>query len=281
MRVLRRQNEADEARAAEAEADAEAAEANAADAEAEAAEAEAKADDTTDGPATNERRTFLPGWRRTETPAATDTGPEIDTAERPAPVVAPAVAVARADEVDEADRVDRIDEADRVDDTVETDTVDERDRTEPGATGRAVTTESEIRTELWSWADAVVSVIGAGLALIGLIVLARAGINRTWYRPVVQVLDADHTAALGAAEVGAGVLLMLAGVARSRAASALVGLAIAIMGALAAIQIDEVRHELAIEEWWAWSLAGVGLLVAVVALVPPRRARVERVLETR
>ncbi|HEV7759180.1 MAG TPA: hypothetical protein VGO78_09330, partial [Acidimicrobiales bacterium] len=209
MRVLRRQNEADEARAAEA--DAEAAEANAADAEAEAAEAEAKADDTTDQPATtNERRTFLPGWRRTETPAATGTGPEVDTAERPAPVVAPAVAVAQADETDA-----------RTDDTVETATVDERDRTEPGATEGAVTTESEIRTELWSWADAVVSVIGAGLALIGLIVLARAGINRTWYRPVVHVLDADHTAALGAAEVGAGVLLMLAGVARSRAAAAL------------------------------------------------------------
>jgi hypothetical protein len=269
MRVLRRQNEADEA-----EADAEAAEANAVDAEAEAAEAEAKADDTTDEPATtNERRTFLPGWRRTETPAATDTGPEVDTVERPAPVVAPAVAVAQADDTDGT--------TDRADDTVETETVDERDSTEPGATERAVTTESEIRTELWSWADAVVSVIGAGLALIGLIVLARAGINRTWYRPVVHVLDADHTAALGAAEVGAGVLLMLAGVARSRAAAALIGLAIAIMGALAAIQIDEVRHELAIEKWWAWSLAGVGLLVAVVALVPPRRARVERVLETR
>jgi hypothetical protein len=274
MRVLRRQNEADEARAAEAEADAEAAEANAADAEAEAAEAEAEAeaDDTTDRPATNERRTFLPGWRRTEPAAEVDTGPEVDTAERPAPVVAPAVAVARADEAD--DRTD-----DRTDDTVETATVDERDRTEPVVPERAV--ESEIRTELWSWADAVVSVIGAGLALIGLVVLARAGINRTWYRPVVEVLDADHTAALGAAEVGAGVLLMLAGVARSRAAQALVGLAMAIMGALAAIQIDEVRHELAIEQWWAWLLAGVGLLVAVVALVPPRRSRVERVLETR
>jgi hypothetical protein len=275
MRVLRRQNEADEARAAEAEADAEAAESDAAEAEAEAAEAEAEADDTTDDTTdrratTNERRTFLPGWRRTDPAPETDTGPEIDTAERPAPVVAPAVAVARADETDDVARTD---------DTVETPTVDERDRTEPVVPERAV--ESEIRTELWSWADAVVSVIGAGLALIGLVVLARAGINRTWYRPVVEVLDADHTAALGAAEVGAGVLLMLAGVARSRAAQALVGLAMAIMGALAAIQIDEVRHELAIEQWWAWMLAGVGLLVAVVALVPPRRSRVERVLETR
>jgi hypothetical protein len=191
---------------------------------------------------TGERRSFLPGWRRGG----------VATEERSTGTV----------------------------ETVETDTVDDRDRTEPIAT-RPATTESEIRIERWSWADAVVSVIGAGMALVGLIALARAGIDRTWYRPVVEVLDANHTAALGAAEVGAGALLVLAGVARSRAAAALVGLAIAVMGALAAIETAEVRRELAIEEWWAWMLAGVGLLVAVVALVPPRRSRVERVLATR
>jgi hypothetical protein len=145
---------------------------------------------------------------------------------------------------------------------------------------RTARTASEVHVELWSWADAVVAVIGAGVALVGLIALARAGIDRTWYRPVVEVLDADHTAALGAAEVGAGLLLMLAGIARSRAAAAFLGLATAIIGALAAIETAEVRRELAIEQWWAWGLAGVGLLVAVVALVPPRRSRVERVLET-
>jgi hypothetical protein len=214
MRVLRRHNEVDEATPAEAEA------------------AAAEADRAPAAPATGERRSFLPGWRR----GGADT------------------------------------------DTVETAEVDERDRTEPIET-RPV--ESEIRIEHWSWADAAVAVIGAGLALVGLIALARAGIDRTWYRPVVRVLDADHTAALGAAEVGAGALLVLAGVARSRAAAALVGLAIAVMGALSAIETSEVRRELAIEEWWAWLLAGVGLLVAVVALVPPRRSRVERVVETR
>jgi hypothetical protein len=270
MRVLRRHNEADEARA------------DAAEGEAEAAEAEARDDPGAAGEAgrptaTSARRTFLPGWRRRG-----------DGGSRAGDDDAGADDSDRADDTEPVDTgsvdtepVDRADDTEPVDTgTVDTEPVDERDRTEPAET-RPVTTESEIRTELWSWADAAVSVIGAGLALVGLIVLARAGLDGTWYRPVVEVLDANHTAALGAAEVGAGVLLILAGVARSRVAAALVGLAIAIAGALAAIESSEVRRELAVEQWWAWILAGVGLLVAVVALVPPRRRRVERVLETR
>jgi len=213
-----------------------------ADTEAEAEVAEADRSATTTG----ERRSFLSGLRR----GGTDTVDTVDT-----------------DTVAERERIER-------------DRADQIDRTEPIET-RPPVTESEIRIEHYSWADAAVSVIGAGMALVGLLVLSRTGIDRTWYRPVVQVLDANHTAALGAAEVGAGALLILAGVARSRAAAALVGLAIAVMGALAAIETSEVRRELAIEDWWAWLLAGVGLLVAVVALVPPRRSRVERVFETR
>jgi len=216
-----------------------------ADTEAEAEVAEADRSATTTG----ERRSFLSGLRR----GGTDTVDTVDTVD--------------TDTVAERERIER-------------DRADQIDRTEPIET-RPPVTESEIRIEHYSWADAAVSVIGAGMALVGLLVLSRTGIDRTWYRPVVQVLDANHTAALGAAEVGAGALLILAGVARSRAAAALVGLAIAVMGALAAIETSEVRRELAIEDWWAWLLAGVGLLVAVVALVPPRRSRVERVFETR
>jgi hypothetical protein len=223
------------------------AEAEAADARAEAAEAKAEADDAE--ARASDRRTIFPAWRRS--------GAAVD--EQPAPAAATTT-------------------------TVDDDTARPGDEpTEPmdRPTPRAVQTESEVHVELWSWADAVVAVVGAALALVGLIALARAGIDRTWYRPVVEVLDADHTAALGAAEVGAGLLFMLAGIARSRAAAAFLGLATAIIGALAAIETAEVRRELAIEQWWAWGLAGVGLLVAVVALVPPRRSRVERVLETR
>ena len=47
------------------------------------------------------------------------------------------------------------------------------------------------------------------------------------------------------------------------------------------LETEGVRHtELAIEESWAWMLAGVGLLVVLVTLVPPRRRRVERLVES-
>ena len=162
---------------------------------------------------------------------------------------------------------------DGVDDRAERDA---RDR-EPVSTMHR---ESEVVVDQWSFADAVVAIIGAGLALVGALVLVRTGIDRTWFRPVETVADADHTPLLGALEVGAGVLLMLTAAARSRALPALTGLAIAVAGALAAIEHNEVSRELAIEENWAWMLAGLGLLVSIVSLVPPRRRRVERLVES-
>lgn len=161
------------------------------------------------------------------------------------------------------------------------DTVEHREPTPtPTPTASTTTRESEIVTEHWSVADAIVAVIGAGFALVGALVLIRTGVDRSWFRPVEEVADMKHTPLLGAIELGGGVLLMLAAASRSRALPAICGLGIAVAGALAAIQNDEVVRELAIEERWAWFVAGVGLLVAIVALAPPRRRRVERLVES-
>jgi hypothetical protein len=62
--------------------------------------------------------------------------------------------------------------------------------------------------------------------------------------------------------------------------AALIGLATVVVAVLAAIESAEPHSELAIGGWWAWLLAAWGLIVAVVALVPSRRGRVERVVET-
>lgn len=159
------------------------------------------------------------------------------------------------------------------------DGVDDRTEREP-VTTTTMHREREVVVDQWSFADAVVAIIGAGLALVGALVLVRTGIDASWYRPVETVADATHTPLLGALEVGAGVLLMLTAAARSRALPALAGLALAVAGALAAIEYAEVSRELAIEESWAWMLAGVGLLVSIVSLVPPRRRRVERLVES-
>ncbi|HEX8804006.1 MAG TPA: hypothetical protein VF743_07425 [Acidimicrobiales bacterium] len=197
-------------------------------------------------------------------PGTTEAEEEADEAERRRPSVFPTRVQPRRERVDD-DRptvpTGRVDDTDRMDGT-------NRDLT-PGPTG-------EIVVRRWSWADAVVALIGAGITLIGVVAMTRAGVDSSWYRPRVEVLDAQHTALLGAIEAGVGALLMLTAVFRLRILSTLIGLGMVVAGAYAAIESGELYRELAIEDWWALSAAGVGVLVVLLGLAP-RRARVERV----
>jgi hypothetical protein len=111
---------------------------------------------------------------------------------------------------------------------------------------------------------------GAALAVVGAVALVRTGIDGTWFRPRVEVLDADHTALLGAVEIGAGLLLLLAGLTGKRAPVAIVGLAIALGATAMAIEPEELQRELAIERWWAWTLAAAGVVLTLGTLQAPR-----------
>jgi hypothetical protein len=111
---------------------------------------------------------------------------------------------------------------------------------------------------------------GAALAVAGAVAMLRAGADDTWYRPRVEVLDADHTALLGAVELGAGILLLLAGLLRVRVLVAVLGLAMAVSATAAAIDPAELQRELAIERWWAWTLVGVGVVLTLASLQVPR-----------
>jgi hypothetical protein len=115
-------------------------------------------------------------------------------------------------------------------------------------------------------------VVGASLAVVGLIALLRAGVDGTWFRPLVEVLEADHTALLGALEIGAGVLLVLVGLTGSRIPVAVLGLALALGATALAIEPDELQRELAIEPWWAWTLAAAGAVLVLAALHAPRES---------
>src|SRR5262245_55958904 len=97
----------------------------------------------------------------------------------------------------------------------------------------------------WSVGSAVAAIVGAAYAVIGLIGLIRAGIDESWYRPVVQVLDANHTPLLAALEVGGGVLLLVAAASRSRSLAALLGLAMVVAGVVAAVQTEDLARQLA------------------------------------
>jgi hypothetical protein len=114
---------------------------------------------------------------------------------------------------------------------------------------------------------------GAAVAVVGAVAAMRAGLDATWYRPRVKVLDADHTALLGAVEIGAGLLLLLAGLTGSRVMVALLGLAMALGATALVIEPEELQRELAIETWWASTLAAAGVVVTVAALQAPRQRR--------
>jgi hypothetical protein len=114
---------------------------------------------------------------------------------------------------------------------------------------------------------------GAALAVVGSVALLRTGIDGTWFRPQIEVLDADHTALLGALEIGAGLLLLLAGLMGSRVAVAILGLAMALGATAMAIEPEGLQRELAIESWWAWTLAAAGVVLTLAALQAPRERR--------
>jgi len=114
---------------------------------------------------------------------------------------------------------------------------------------------------------------GAALTVVGCVVLIRTGVDGTWFRPRVEVLDADHTALLGVLEIGVGLVILLGGLTGSRVLVAMLGLAMALGATAIAIEPEELQRELAIERWWAWTLAAVGVVLALSAVQAPLERR--------
>lgn len=134
----------------------------------------------------------------------------------------------------------------------------------------------------WDLSSIAAVVLGGALAVVGIVVLIRTGLDETWFSPEVEVLDADHTALLGGIEIGAGALLMLLGLAGSRILVAMAGIASALVATAAAVEPEELARELAIESWWAWVLAGAGVVLTLLALQEPRtRPRPGTVIDVR
>lgn len=126
------------------------------------------------------------------------------------------------------------------------------------------------RSSVWRFdpAAVVAALFGIGLLLFGLIALVRAGTGGDWATPVVSVAGFAHTATLGAIEIGAGLMMLIAAFSGSRAFATFVATVIGVGAFVAAVQSDSF-DQLAVESSFAWVVV-VGALVVILAeaLVP-------------
>jgi lysylphosphatidylglycerol synthetase-like protein (DUF2156 family) len=135
----------------------------------------------------------------------------------------------------------------------------------------------EVRASRWDLGSVLATAAGVVLIVIGALALARTGIDRTWYDPVDQVLGNDHTALLGAIELGVGIVLVLAGLAGARALAGLVAVVVGAAATVAAIEPGSVERELAIEQEWAIAMAVGGFVLAAIIIVSRERTQAHRV----
>ena len=129
---------------------------------------------------------------------------------------------------------------------------------------REVVTDADesVKTTERTWTFApgqlVSLVVGIGFVAVGLLAMVRAGIDGSFDTPVVEVLGVTHTAWLGLAEVGLGVLLILAGTgAWGRPLSVILGVAMVIAGVLIGAAPEEMPAELGVEADFGWALASL------------------------
>jgi len=152
--------------------------------------------------------------------------------------------------VDRGDRVDRTDHAEVVD--------------APAST--------TVRERSWTFAPGqlVSFAAGAALVVVGFIALLRAGVDASLAQPTVDVLGFSHTAWLGIAEIGLGLLLLLAGSgAWGRPLSVLLGAAAVIAGVLILAEPGQMPEELGLERDFGWPLIALGAVVALASMALP------------
>jgi hypothetical protein len=143
------------------------------------------------------------------------------------------------------------------------------------------TAADTVRERRWDMAPGqIVSlIVGVGFVALGLVAVLRAGFDGSLAEPVVDVLGFTHTAWLGLAEIGLGLLLMLAGSTMAgRSLSVLLGALMVIAGVLVVAVPEDLPGELGLEKDFGMPLIMVGAIVALAALVLPawRTHRVDR-----
>jgi len=148
-------------------------------------------------------------------------------------------------------------------DVVEADDIRSETRT---ATSRVVVSPGQV----------IAGVLGLIVAIIGVITVARAGIDSSMNDPVVRAAGFNQSALLGAIEVGLGLLLILG--ALSYAARGLiigVGVIMVLGGVFIGAASSEILHDIGTVHSTGWAIMVAGI-IAIVAGSLGRIVRTQR-----
>ena len=126
-------------------------------------------------------------------------------------------------------------------------------------------TESQTR---FAPGQVVHAMIGVFLVVLGIISMARGDLSGDLTATTFDVLGITHNAAIGIAELAAGVLLLLAAAGSlGRFLGVIVGLALVVIGALL-VSDDGMVADLGTETALGWLAIALGGVAALVGLIP-------------
>jgi hypothetical protein len=110
--------------------------------------------------------------------------------------------------------------------------------------------------------------IGLVLAIVGVVAIAKAGIDSSLDRPMVDVLGMQQSAIVGLAEFGVGLLVILGAASEAtRSLMGVMGVLALIAGVLAAASSTTVRSDLGVSTGSGWFMAVCGAIVLASSLV--------------
>jgi hypothetical protein len=137
-------------------------------------------------------------------------------------------------------------------------------------TERAVVADRVVSRRRWAIDAVVVGIVGVVSTIVGLIAVARAGLDGPMSDPVVDVLGLQHTATLGLIEAGIGILLIVSAASLSRPGAVFLGLVLVIGGAVVVAEPESLVEQLAVESAHGWLAIVAGAIVVAVSLLVPR-----------
>ncbi len=123
----------------------------------------------------------------------------------------------------------------------------------------------------WTPAQFVAGALGLFLVVMGGVAMARAGLDGSWTDPVVEVLGFDHTALMGAIEVGLGLVLIIVAFATWEVRGWLVGLGLLALafGLIVLIEPAAFDGSLGVESASGWLYAAMGAGMMAAAWLSP------------